>query len=166
MLVHSTKYDGSIHYRYVAEPIALGETEARVYTPPGTPCESYRGAVEIVHPILMLYWTDRPWNLHLSWFPDGRLRHWYVNVASAARWDDGVIRFVDLDVDVIRRASGEIVVLDEDELAQNRERFGYPDAVLADVRRTTAEVCAQMAARAFPFDDSLTGWLAARVTRR
>ena len=162
MHVHSTKYDGSLHYRYPAEVVSLGPTEARVFTPAGTACESYRGPVDIAHPVLMVYWTDRPWNLHLSWFPDGRLRHWYVNVATPATWDDGVLRFVDLDVDVILRASGEIVVLDEDELAEHRVRFGYPDALVEHVHATAREIRAAMAARTYPFDDALTGWLAAR----
>lgn len=163
MRVHSTKYDGSLHYRFPVEVVQLGPTEARLFTPIGTACESYRGAVEIDHPILMVYWADRPWNLHLSWFPDGRLRHWYVNVASPATWDDGVLRFVDLDVDVIRRANGEIVVLDEDELAEHRVRFGYPDELVDRIHRTVDDVRAAMTARIWPFDDALVGWLATRT---
>ncbi|MEZ4235848.1 MAG: DUF402 domain-containing protein [Myxococcota bacterium] len=113
-------------------------------------------------PVLMAYWTDRPWNLHLSWHPDGRLHRWYVNVATPARWDDGVVRWVDLDVDVILGADGRIAVDDEDEFAANTLALGYDDALVAEVRRTTEAVRAAMAAREPPFDDSLVGWLAAR----
>jgi protein associated with RNAse G/E len=161
--VHSTKYDGSLHYRYATELVSAGAGELRLFTPAGTACESYRGPVEITHPTLMVYWSDRPWNVHLSWFPDGRLRHWYVNVASPATWDDGVLRFVDLDLDVILRASGEIVVLDEDDLARHRVRFGYPDALVERIHETVAEVRDAMDARVSPFDDSLVGWLASRA---
>ena len=65
----------------------------------------------------------------------------YVNIATPATWDDGTLRFVDLDLDVIWRAdSGEVILDDEDEFALHQVRFGYPSDLIEQARRSGEEV--------------------------
>lgn len=159
MWVHSTKYDGSLHYRYEIAPVAEMPGERRVYLAPGTPLESYRGGWPSRYPMLMLYWSDRPYNLHLSWFTDWRVRQYYVNIALPASWDEEVVRFVDLDLDIIWKPElGPPLVDDEDEFEAHRSRFGYPEALVRQAREAVVEVMGLMEARAWPFDGSLEGW--------
>src|SRR5690349_4834447 len=42
----------------------------------------------------------------------------YVDMTTPPVWDEGVVRAVDLDLDVIRGREGDVVVDDEDEFAQ------------------------------------------------
>jgi protein associated with RNAse G/E len=109
--------------------------------------------------MLMLYWSDRPYNLHLSWFADWRPREYYVNIATPATWDEQTIHFVDLDLDIIWRLDrDELRLDDEDEFEAHRERFGYPDGLVEGARSAVAEVRAAIGARTWPFDRSLEGW--------
>jgi protein associated with RNAse G/E len=159
MRVHSTKYDGSLHYEYPITPVAASATERRVYVPPGTTFVSYRGQWPSKHHMLMLYWSDRPYNLHLSWFFDWRPRLYYVNIATPATWDEDTIRFVDLDLDVVwYRDRDELKVDDEDEFEAQRGRFGYPDGLVREAREAVAEVRAAIGTRQWPFDGSLEAW--------
>jgi protein associated with RNAse G/E len=157
--VHSTKYDGSLHYRYPSTLVRAEQNLLMLYIGPGTPVESYRGSMIGENHSLQLYWTDRHYNLHVSWYADWRPRIHYVNVATPATWHDGTLRFVDLDLDVIwRAATGEVILDDEDEFAEHQVRFGYPADLIARARDSGDEVREMIARRIYPFDGSLHAW--------
>jgi uncharacterized protein len=157
--VHSTKYDGSLHYRYPSTLVREEGDLLLLYMRPGTAIESYRGAQVASNHTLQLYWSDRPYNLHVSWYADWCPRNHYVNIATPATWHDGSLRFVDLDLDVIWRSStGEIILDDEDEFADHQVRFGYPPDLVERAIRSGAEVRDLIARRVYPFDGSLHGW--------
>jgi protein associated with RNAse G/E len=156
--VCSTKFDGSLHYRYntslidAAAPLTL-------HLCPGTPIVSYRGATVATHHSLQLYWPDRLYNLHVSWYADWRPRMHYVNIATPASWHTGVLEFIDLDLDVIWRAqTGQVELDDEDEFMLHQARFGYPAELIAQCQHSSAAVQDLIARRVYPFDGSLYAW--------
>ena len=84
---------------------------------------------------------------------------WAPTGATPATWHDGTVRCVDLDLDVIWRAStGEVLLDDEDEFELHQARFGYPAELIEQVWRGTAEVRDLIARRVHPFDGSLHAW--------
>lgn len=92
--------------------------------------------------------------------PGGRLGvAVYVDIATPPVWDGGVVRTVDLDLDVIRRADGEVYVDDEDEFAEHQVSLGYPADVVAAARRSCDEVLAAVTSRRPPYDGSHRPWL-------
>ncbi|GAB4118604.1 MAG: DUF402 domain-containing protein [Roseiflexaceae bacterium] len=156
--VHSTKYDGSLHYRY---PMLLVEATPELvttYVAPGAPVKSYRGAMTTQRHTLALFWLDRPYNLHINWSADWRPLSHYVNVATPATWDEQVVRFIDLDLDVIWRQDNSIILDDEDEFELHREVFGYPSSIIDESWRSRNEVCDLINRRVYPFDGSLYHW--------
>ena len=156
---HSTKYDGSLHYRYPMMVVREDPNLLILYVSPGTLCESYRGQLTARHHSLELYWSDRFYNLTVMWYADWRPRMHYVNVATPATWSDGTLRFIDLDLDVIWRSdTGEVILDDEDEFALHQVRFGYPSDLIARAWRTGGEVRDLIARRSYPFDGSLHTW--------
>jgi len=63
------------------------------------------------------FWTDRPYNVYHWLAPDsGEALGYYFNIAEATDWQDGVLRWRDLIVDVLVSPDGRLTVLDEDEL--------------------------------------------------
>lgn len=159
MLVHSTKYDGSLHYQYPTQIVRSEPGLIVLYGPPGTPIHGYRGDYLATHHALEFYWADRDYNLHVLWHADWRPRMHYVNIATPASWEDDTLRFVDLDLDIIwRAASGEIVLDDEDEFAEHQARFGYPTDLIERCWRSCADVRNQIERRVAPFDGSLLAW--------
>jgi protein associated with RNAse G/E len=159
VLVHSTKYDGSIHYRYHATVVHEDADLLQLYRAPGTRATSYRGDMLGTRHSLEIFWPDRLYNVHVIWYPDWRPSMHYVNIATPATWGDGTLRFIDLDLDVIWRAqTGEIVLDDEDEFVLHQARFGYPPELIAQVWHASQEVQDMMARRVYPFDGSLLAW--------
>ncbi|MEU9420689.1 DUF402 domain-containing protein [Streptomyces sp. NPDC048272] len=62
----------------------------------------------------------------------------YCDVCTVPEWnaDGTVLRTVDLDLDVVRPRGGEAHVKDEDQFAERRLRYGYPDDDVDSARRT------------------------------
>ena len=85
----------------------------------------------------------------------------YVDIATPPRWDGGVVRTVDLDLDVIELVNGEVYIDDEDEFAEHQVELGYPDDVIAAAIRSCERVHASIAARHAPFDGSHERWMLA-----
>ncbi len=159
MQVHSTKFDGSLHYRYEVDVVAHGPDMLALYFAFGRPFDSYRGSFIAGRHHLLLHWSDRAYNLQVLWEADWRPRSHYVNVATPSVWEDGTVRFVDLDLDVIWIASsGEVVLDDADEFAEHQQRYGYPPDLVDQAWDTVREVRALFKGAVPPFDGRLYAW--------
>jgi protein associated with RNAse G/E len=157
--VHSTKFDGSLHYRYLTTVVREERDLLVLYMPPGVPLDSYRGPMVTKQHTLQFYWADRFYNLHVNWDAEWQPRSHYVNIATPATWHDGALRFVDLDLDIIwRAATGEVILDDEDEFTLHQQRFGYSAELIDQAWRSSEDVRAMIARRAHPFDGSLHSW--------
>ncbi|HLF40836.1 MAG TPA: DUF402 domain-containing protein [Acidimicrobiia bacterium] len=156
--VRFTKWGGHPHWRYDVE--LLGE-------------DGY-GRWAACRPGTVLRRADEPPKRQRWWFVmvvphDG---HWmavwnesykyeiYVDVTGEPRWSAGEVTAVDLDLDVVRwRDGGRVEVLDEDEFAEHRMRFGYPPDVVAGARSTADWLVEAVGARREPFGEVGPRWL-------
>ena len=70
------------------------------------------------------------------------------------------MRAVDLDLDVICGPTGRVWIDDEDEFAEHRVRFGYPDEVVRAALASCDRVHAAVVGERAPYDGSADAWLA------
>ncbi len=70
-----------------------------------------------------------------------------------------MLRAVDLDLDVVRGTSGRVWIDDEDEFADHRVRYAYPDDISALAMQSCDRVHTDLVAAAPPFDGSAEAWL-------
>jgi uncharacterized protein len=62
------------------------------------------------------YYTDRWYNIfEVHDRDDGTVKGWYCNIGKPAVFDDGVVSYIDLALDLWVSTSGKQTVLDEDE---------------------------------------------------
>lgn len=156
--VASTKFDGSMHYRYTMTVVADAGAHLRVWAPAGTPMHSYRGDFLATRHFLMLHYADRNWNLEVMWEPDWTPNKHYVNIALPSSWHDGTLRFVDLDLDLVIWPDGTVRLLDEDEFTEHSEQLGYPDWLVERAWSAVDEVRGLISLGGPPFDGSLYHW--------
>ena len=150
--VLSTKYDGSPHYEFEAQLLGHRDGYVRLHVPRGTLLRSYRGEFPVRATFTALFWADRWYNVYHNHRPAGRRGiESYANVATPAQFDGETLRWVDLDLDVLTREGG-VEVDDEDEFAEHRERFGYPDDVVRHALAARDELLRLAGSGAFPFD--------------
>ncbi len=83
----------------------------------------------------------------------------YVDIATPPVWDGAVLRSVDLDLDIVRGANGRVWVDDEDEFAQHRVAYGYPEEVVRAACASCDHVHAAVRDARPPYDGSHLPWL-------
>jgi hypothetical protein len=86
----------------------------------------------------------------------------YVDIATPPTWSGDRVSSVDLDLDVVRGWSGRVWVDDEDEFAEHRVRWRYPEALVRLATRSCEAVRAAVHDRRPPYDaDTARPWFAA-----
>ncbi len=152
--VISTKYDGSPHYAYEARLVDRDGPRLRLFVPRGTVMTGYRGTFATQVSFTALFYTDERWyNCYLNHWTTPRLRiESYANVALPATFDGGVVRWVDLDLDVLIRSTGAVSLVDVDEFLEHGRRFAYPGDLVSRAYATADGLLAAARARREPFD--------------
>ncbi|MDO5626812.1 MAG: DUF402 domain-containing protein [Mobilicoccus sp.] len=159
-----TKYDGTPHWEYDLVVVGVDEHGVWVGGAPGSLiAKPGREIVADVHWVC-LYPRDGMWVATFNGSGGAFSSRIYVDITSTPSWwhrPDGVLQVsaIDLDLDVVRRFTGELYVDDIDEFDEHRVAFGYPDDLVAAAREATDWVHEQMADRAEPFEDVARAWL-------
>jgi len=78
---------------------------------------------------------------------------YYCNVASPPFVRDGVLTYIDYDLDVIRSADGSVRTLDRDEYEANRTMYRYTTDVRRKVEDGLRAVSERIAGERQPFDE-------------
>ena len=95
--------------------------------------------------------------------PEGLIRY-YIDLATVPSWaatDSGLeVSMVDLDLDVVERIGQAPYIDDEDEFLDHQRLFGYPDDVVAQVRKDADGLLADVQAARAPFrEDVVRRWV-------
>jgi protein associated with RNAse G/E len=158
--VRATAYDGAPHWVHSARLIQHESGIVVVATDAGTEVQTTRGAWQSPFHTRGHYWPDRYYNvIRLEEDrPDGgrRLNGFYCNIATPVRFNGVDLGYVDLQLDVrsyVLEGGGlRYEVVDEDEFAEAKVRFAYPEGLVASCWRAVDELVALIEARRFPFD--------------
>jgi hypothetical protein len=154
------KYDGARHWQFHAR--LLGEDEHGVWIGHPAGAEMRKGTeppVTIAHAVAGVIPPRAEW---VAWFnaePDPV--EIYCDVTTLPRWTaPDRVTMIDLDLDVCRtRADGSVRLLDEDEFAEHRVRYGYPPEVVERATRVAAELAVALADGTEPFAGAYRAWL-------
>ncbi len=167
--VAMTKWGGRPHWEFDGTVLGQDEHGTWVGVPAGTP--HARPGMAFVSEVatVTLVPSGDVWAL-ASFHAPGIWCHTYVDVTTPAAWDTAgpvpVLRAVDLDLDVVRGATGRVWVDDEDEFAAHRVTLGYPYHVVTAAERSVDTVLAAVSDRTPPYDDlTADAWLARLDTR-
>jgi protein associated with RNAse G/E len=157
--LHSTKYDGSLHYRYPLTLVQRSNERLITYCAPGVPVQSHRGPSTATKHLLSLFWRDRPYVLHVRWDSQWQPEFLYVDIATATSWIDQTVRYIDLDLDLILRHNATSIHLDdEDEFEAHRFRWNYPDELVQRCWAAVQEVRRLLEMGKEPFAPTMFCW--------
>ena len=156
--VNSRKYNGEIHHTWKANLIEYDESSIVLV-----------GAFdeEVIHSKLGLirrgtisyeyYRLDSWYNIFRFHNPEGDLRNYYCNMNMPPIFSDGVLDYVDLDVDLLVSKDFKTELLDLDEFQENSIKFNYPAEINEQVHRAIKTLLTIIEKKSFPF--SLTNTL-------
>ncbi len=98
------------------------------------------------------YWLDRWYNVFRFHEPDGAFRNYYCNINIPPTFENGVLDYVDLDIDILITNDGTYSILDSDEFEESAARYGFSDELRMEISRAVNELTAMIEHHEFPFD--------------
>jgi len=104
-------------------------------------------------PTVEYYWLDRWYNIFRFLNDDGSTRLYYCNINMPPAFDGPLLRYVDLDIDILVEPDLSYQVLDLDEFEVNAARYQYSQEVKTQARVAVEELISIIGKREFPFDE-------------
>jgi protein associated with RNAse G/E len=98
------------------------------------------------------YWLDRWYNVFRFDDPAGALRNYYCNITMPPKFENRILDYVDLDIDILVSPQHTATVLDIEEFEENAVRYEIPDDVLLSARQCLKDLLKKIERREFPFD--------------
>lgn len=102
---------------------------------------------------LEFYWLDRWYNVFRFAKPDGQLRNYYCNVNVPPTFADGVLSYIDLDLDILVEPDFSYRIVDTEEFEQNVAAQNYSAEVQVNARKALDELVSLIETKQFPFSD-------------
>ena len=152
--VRAYKYDGRLHRTWAAE--LLRQEKSLVVLDAKFPDEVVHdllGTIASGTHSLEFYWLNRWYNIFRFAQPNGELRNYYCNVNVPPTFADGILSYVDLDLDILVEPDFSYHILDREDFEESVELYGYSADVQKKALRSLDELVTMIEARRFPFSD-------------
>jgi protein associated with RNAse G/E len=98
------------------------------------------------------YWLDRWYNVFRFHTPAGQLRNYYCNINLPPKFEEGVLDYIDLDVDLLLWPDGAREVLDREDFKLNASKYCYSAELHNGVEKALNELMSLIDAQEFPFE--------------
>jgi protein associated with RNAse G/E len=151
--INSRKIDGAIHKSWKAE--LLSETTELLTFVGKFEREINHSHLGIIRPKTLsyeYYWMNQWFNVFRFHEPEGGLRNYYCNINQPPSFINGVLDYVDLDIDVLVWKDYSYQILDLDEFEDNAIKFSYSEELRMDVDFALKRLITKIEKRSFPFD--------------
>lgn len=151
--INSHKYDGKLHRSWEAKLIERNNTLLKFVGVFDQEIKhSHLGVIRPKTVSYEFYWLERWFNVFRFHEPDGTLRNFYCNINMPPKFENGILDYVDLDIDVVVWNDFSRQILDIEEFEENSDKYNYPKAVREKVSESLGELISLIDNRAFPFD--------------
>jgi protein associated with RNAse G/E len=102
---------------------------------------------------LEYYWLDRWYNVFRFSQPNGELRNYYCNINMPPKFTNGILSYIDLDLDILVAPDFSYQILDVEDFERNARSYSYSIEMQANVRRAVNELTGMIQTRQFPFGE-------------
>lgn len=151
--INSRKFDGLVHRSWKAE--LLTETDELLTFVGAFEKEIVHSHLGVIRPGTLsyeFYWKRRWYNIFRFHEPEGELRNFYCNLNQPPVFENGVLDYVDLELDVLVWKDYSFQILDLDEFEAHALKYRYTEDLLQNVDSALKELLLMIERRSFPFD--------------
>lgn len=151
--INARKYDNKIHRSWDCKFIErseslltfVGEFEKEVV-------HSDLGVIRRGTISYEYYWLDKWYNVFRFHEPSGGLRNFYCNVNIPPVFENNILDYIDLDIDVLVWKDFNYQILDLDEFERHALKYNYPEMIVDNAKNSLGELLEMINSRVFPFD--------------
>jgi uncharacterized protein len=148
------KHDGQLHRTWPAELLRqegpLIVLDAKF---PEDVVHDLLGTIASGTHSLEFYWLDRWYNVFRFAKPNGQLRNYYCNINVPPAFANGVLSYVDLDLDILVEPDFSYRIVDLEDFENNVAAQNYSAEVQTNARKALDELIGMIETNQFPFDD-------------
>lgn len=153
VIINSRKFDGSISRSWKAELIEerdsllilVGIFDKTIEHP-------HLGVIRRGTVSYEYYWKNEWFNVFRFHEPEGELRNFYCNINKPPTFENGVLDYIDLDIDVIVWQDFRHQILDLDEFEANAIEFSFSNKLKNKVEFELKELLERINKKEFPFN--------------
>lgn len=98
------------------------------------------------------YFKEKLFNVFRFHEPEGQLKYFYCNINLPPVFNNEVLDYIDLDIDVLVNKDLTFEILDEDEFEMNSVKFQYQSELINKVNENLHSLLSLIENRSFPFD--------------
>ncbi|HEX9962018.1 MAG TPA: DUF402 domain-containing protein [Pyrinomonadaceae bacterium] len=151
--INSRKFDGRIHRSWQAELLEeteefflfVGEFDSEVK-------HSKLGVIRRGTISYECYWKNEWYNVFRFHEPEGDLRNFYCNVNRPPQLENGVLDYIDLEIDILVWRDFSLEILDLDEYEESSRKFNFSDEIKYKVDESLNKLLEMIKEKQFPFD--------------
>lgn len=154
--VRKRKFDNSIKSEWEGEflPVQFPSWMLVLHHPERHLKLSQAGIVQSDRLFLHCFSLVHPLTILFVYSPEGVFREAKCDAALPATQKGNLIEFTDLDLDLIVNPDFSYYFRDEDQFAENKQKMGYSETVVAQARTGMGLAESLVNSRNFPFDTS------------
>ncbi|MFW5788196.1 MAG: DUF402 domain-containing protein, partial [Halanaerobiales bacterium] len=151
--IKSVKYDGQVHYEWSSEIVDKNKEYIVVQSKPGRELVHHsRGEIFTFDNPAIEIFSFRDWYTVSANFNENKVESYYCNICKPAQLKNGILSFLDLDLDLVKRKNEDWKVVDEDEFLENMQIYGYPEQLVKRIRRELNNLQDKLEKGEFPFN--------------
>jgi protein associated with RNAse G/E len=143
ILLRQLKHDGSCYRWHPAQVVYEAADGFVLRTPRGTSIRNVKDEWPAFFDSYRYFWYGRWYTLLVLFDASAELVELYVDIAGPVRFTDGVVSYIDYELDVTSIDGPRLV--DEDEFAEAVEKYGYSTELQAQCYAAAAEALALVA---------------------
>lgn len=156
IIVNSRKFNGKIHRSWTCELLEetndywllFGKFENEVK-------HSKLGIIKKGTISYEYFFKNEYFNIFRFHEPNGELKLYYCNISMLPKFENNVLDFVDLDIDVLVKKDFSFEILDEDEFEENAKLFNYSDEIKLLTKKSLEDLIRIIKTKAFPFGKTI-----------
>lgn len=160
-MIKSFKHNGHLHRLWqqnwlVPSPLLIKEHQEEsiiALINRQTPIQESDGKKWISRVPAVSFFIPGQWFNVVALLEEGGVRY-YCNIASPPYLQDGVLTYIDYDLDVIRTVDGNRHIVDQNEYERHKQLYHYPQAVQDKVKAGLNVLLERMERDASPFSDA------------
>ncbi|MRG28221.1 DUF402 domain-containing protein [Laceyella tengchongensis] len=154
--LQALKYPDILHYEWEGECLERTDDGMLVWCKPGRKLVHHtKNKVYVMDRPSLEYFSFTEWFTAAMQIENGQIASYYCNVAMPATVHGNVVRFVDLDLDLVKKAESDWQVVDEDEFRDNSVTYQYPEELIHQAVSSLDSLRLKIANGEFPFDETL-----------
>ena len=163
VIIYVVKYGDIPHYSWSSRIVDLKQDYIVVASKPGRTLQHFTRKTEFTFDSWAIeFFFFKQWftvAAVVDDFEELSIDQYYCNIAQPAKYDGARIKFVDLDLDLIKKQDDPWQVVDRDDFQRNQKKYNYPKKLIKKTECELKKLKNRINNNDFPFEGTIKKYI-------